>query len=95
MKSYNYTAQMAENESEDDWETTGLEELNGFHEEYTRNKRIIHVRDKLNNILDLLILCREALSNSELIKINETVINVLYFYVENQIKLAEKELSQI
>lgn len=82
-------------EVEEDWETTGEEEMSRLHAQCTQKRSILHVRDRLNNIKDLITICHEALTNSELNEIKTMVSNVLYFHVQQQIKLAEEELADV
>lgn len=79
----------------EDWEATGQEEMNEICEKVTEKKSILDVRDRLNNLLELVIICREALTESSLIKIQEHVANVMYFHVEEQLRITEQELKNI
>lgn len=63
--------------------------------ENERKPSIMDVRDRLNNILDLLHLCGDSLLYGQHIDVKKQVAHVLYFYVEEQIKQAEKELSNL
>lgn len=109
----NYSDGTPSREIEEDWETTGQEEMNRLHaeckhkrslihgennEKYadnTRKSRILHIRDRLCNLKDLLTVCHESLSNSQLNDIKTHVGNVIYFQVIEQIKLADEELSEL
>jgi sigma54-dependent transcription regulator len=66
--------------------------LNGGHKEVTS---ILDVRDRLDNLKNLVTVCREALTLSDLGDIKRLISHVLYFHVEEQIKIAEQELSRV
>jgi hypothetical protein len=89
-------------EVEQDWEATGQEEMNELYQEIKdkeipkeRRRTILDVRDRLNNLKDLVELCSESLLYSKLNNINVHVANVLYFQVKEQIKIAEEELRHV
>lgn len=82
-------------DEDDDWETSGQDEMNKLHAECTQEASVLHARDKLNELVSLLTVCREALTESKLIHIKTIVGEVLYFYVEEEIKTIEKELSKV
>lgn len=93
-------------EDEEDWEASGTSEVNRIYAEctydgsrkqadYNDKKSILDVRDRLNNLISLVTVCREALCESKLIDIKEIVSDVLYFQIEEQIKTAEQELANL
>jgi len=79
----------------EDWETTGHEEVERIYAKCRQKTSITQARDNLNSILDLVILCRECLLNSETIDITEQVADVLHFQVIEQIKSVEQELARL
>ena len=105
FKTFNYTDGTPSREV-DDWEASGAEEMNKLLEECQHNRStieaeekqkasILEVRDRLNNMIDLITLCHDSLECSQLFAIKQHVSHVLYFYVREQIKLAEKELANL
>jgi|SRR5215207_7502678 len=91
----NYSDGTPSREVEDDWETSGEEEMQRLFEGCRRETSRLEVSDRLSNIVDLVTVCREALSDSSLIDIKTVVVNVLYFHVEEQLKLAQEELTNL
>lgn len=84
-----------EDEFYEDWEKTGQEEMAEIHKECAKKAAILDVRDRLYTIKELVTVCREALSESQLYNIKNHVVNVLYFQVEAQLKIAEEELAKL
>lgn len=82
-------------EEEEDWETTGEEEMSRLQAECKQKRSVLHVRDRLTNLKDLVTVSHEALFHSSLTDINTQVGNVLYFHILEQIKIAEEELSHV
>lgn len=89
-------------EIEEDWETTGQEEMNELYQEVkdkeirkTRTRTILDVRDRLNNLKDLIEVCSESLIYSKHNNINTNVAHVLFFQVTQEIKTAEEELARV
>jgi hypothetical protein len=83
---------------EEDWEATGQDEMNDLYDKIiqkTPKRTVLEVRDRLVNLKDLVTVCREALCESKLYEIKTIVIDVLYFHVEEQIKIAEQELANV
>lgn len=79
-----------------DWEATGQEEVQKIlDKKMSGQAAILDARDRLNNTLELLKVCRDALEDSTRLNINSTISNILYFYVEKEIKLAEEDLACI
>lgn len=79
----------------EEWETTCQEQMNELYKECENKKSIMNVRDRLNNLKDLVTVSSEASIHSDHLFIKESVGHVLYFHVLEQIKLAEEELSWI
>lgn len=82
-------------EEDEDWEATGQEEMNRLHAGCKQKTSVLDVRDRLNNLKDLITVCIEALTHSELNEVKLHVGHVLYFQVIEQIKIAEEELSHV
>lgn len=78
-----------------DWELTGEEEMKDLLSTCRKSVNKIDIRDRLNNLKDLIWLCHDCLSNSQLIEIRSIVSSVLYFHVLSELKITEEELSRI
>lgn len=95
MRQLRYTDGTPSREFEEDWETTGQDEMNRLHAECKQKRSVLDVRDRLNNLKDLVTVCVEALIHSELNEVKLHVGHVLYFQVIEQIKTAEEELASL
>lgn len=96
MRQKQYTDKSPSREVEDeDWEATGQEEMNSLYVECKHKASVLDIRDRLNNLKELVMVCREALSESKIIDIKSIVGDVLYFHVEEQIRIAEEELCNL
>lgn len=89
-------------EVEEDWESTGHEEMNQLYQDIkdreiqkTPKANVLDVRDRLNNLKDLIEVCSESLIYSKINNINTRVAHVLYFQVNKEIQKAEEELASI
>jgi hypothetical protein len=89
-----------------DWEDTGKEEYLALQEKCREQRelgemfnasrvKINDIRDRLENVLSLIRVCREALTNSTMIDIRNIVADSLYFFVEEQMKIADEELCEL
>jgi hypothetical protein len=97
-----YTDGTPSREVEEDRETTGQEEMNELYQEIKdkeipkeRKRTILDVRDRLNNLKDIIEICTQCLLYSKLNNINVHVAHVLYFQVQEQIKIAQEELRHV
>lgn len=80
-------------DDDDDWETSGEEETRKLHERSKCPTTILGVRDRLNRAQDLVTVCHLALDESNHVDIKEIVSNILYFFVNEELKTAEQELK--
>lgn len=64
-------------------------------EEVKDSPCILDIRDHISNIQDLLTLCIECLSESELIKVKDVVVSVLYFHVKDGLTKIDQELKDL
>lgn len=83
-----------------DWETTGEDEMRKLCEDSKQrvNLSTVEIRDKLNNLSDLVEVCSFALGNKDMKGqeyLEERVGLVLNFFVVNEIKLIEEELRYV
>lgn len=87
-------------EVEEDWEASGQEEMNEIYQRIKDKERdktsiVTNVRDRLDNLNDLIEVCNESLLYSDMDEIKKHVAHVLYFHVKEQIHIAEEELRKV
>lgn len=106
MKCCRYTDGTCSREVEEDWEATGQEEMNRIYEQCkqntsnmnvkeTRKSNTVELRDKLNNLSELIKLCVYGLNESKCNQTKFVVSNILYFYILKEIQAAEEELTYL
>lgn len=100
MRQVNYRdgSPSREVEEDEDWEATGQEEMNRLHAGCKQKTSIVHVRDQINNIRDLVDVCGAALLSDEnrgQERVMKHVAHVLYFFVDDQLANIEKELTNV
>ncbi len=97
MRPVNYTDGTPSREVEDDWETTGSEEMKALHEK-CKKKHIVNIteiRDELNNTVDLLDVCATSLLSKSEERNCISVSNILVIQVISKLKEIEQELARL
>jgi hypothetical protein len=79
-------------EEDQDWETSGEEEMQKEYEKCKKNTAAVLARDELSTLRDMIRVCVAAIGNEDYI-INDAIQNVLHFHVLERIKIADEELA--
>lgn len=83
----------------EDWGENESDEMNRIYEEckskINRGSTLLKTRDRLINVIDVIIVCREALDSSALLDIKTLIRSVLHFQVIEQLQSIDEELSQL
>jgi hypothetical protein len=99
MKNIRYADGTPSREVEDDWETSGEEEMNKFFlglkakEKDKPSVIIVDIQDNINKILSLLSVCITALTTEN--NLCTQVASVLCNYIMRQLETIEEELRRL
>lgn len=78
-----------------DWEQSGAEEMNKLQEKSKRKITAMDIQDHVASVYDLVKMCGDVLTYSQLDKARELVRDVLYFHVEKELKAIDEELKNL
>lgn len=85
-------------EEEEDFESTGQEEMNNVYDKYKEKTSVLDVRDELNNVTDLVETCAVALLSEKTgweDRSRKKIAHVLFFYVANKLTELEEALAKL